>query len=107
MSGQVQTTRGWLRPSWNYHRPSENWPGMEAASLEMLESIRNLLENISRSQMLQCDVRHAILAIRDGQKRSQLQDDARWLERQARRTENAEEKDGLLRLAAKLRRRRV
>jgi hypothetical protein len=41
------------RPTWAYTGTNQQ--------LEMLESIRNTLEAIQRSQMLQCDVRHAII----------------------------------------------
>lgn len=44
-----------VRPSWDYKDglPQHN-------VLEITESVRNVLEDIQRSQMLQCDVAHAI-----------------------------------------------
>ena len=51
------------RPSWDYVQRTKvgQWPGStEQATLEMLESVRNVLEDIRGSQMLQCDVAHAI-----------------------------------------------
>lgn len=45
------------RPSWKYNREGRT---LELCQLEMLESCRNVLEDIQRSQMLQCDVAHAI-----------------------------------------------
>lgn len=62
MSSAVNVGNGkYVRPSWNHSRPAgEAWPGMENAQLEMLESIRNVLEDVKGSQMLQCDVAGAI-----------------------------------------------
>ena len=40
------------RPTWRYTPPTE----VSFASLEMLESCRNVLEQIADSQMLQCSV---------------------------------------------------
>ena len=66
MSGEIEVKRRGqvkqVRPVWSHCRTDhQEYPGTEQASLEMLESCRNVLELISRSQMLQCDVRHAIL----------------------------------------------
>lgn len=46
------------RPTWTYDK--EGWPGFDYATLWMLESIRDNMEQLNRSQMLQCDVAHAI-----------------------------------------------
>ena len=64
MPSTVQQFGKARRPEWNYTRgrkkPGE-WPGMDSiANLEMLESVRNVLEDVRGSQMLQCDVAHAI-----------------------------------------------
>lgn len=56
------------RPSWNHNAlgneeaADRDW---NAAQLEMLESIRNAIETVGRSQMLQCDVAHALKETRD------------------------------------------
>jgi hypothetical protein len=78
------------------------------AQLEMLESIRNVLEDIRGSQMLQCDVRHAIMDIREGLVQRTRADDARWLEKEAKRfqSSNPEHASALRTAAIKLRRRR-
>ena len=57
MSGEVTRRRNGVdkqvRPTWAYTENSRN-------DTEMLESIRNVMDDIQRSQMLQCDVAHAI-----------------------------------------------
>lgn len=55
MSGKITVKRGGVlaerRPSWQHVRPADQeWPGIDKAQLEMLESIRNLLEVIERAQ---------------------------------------------------------
>lgn len=56
-----------VRPSWNYlslvhtHAPRESEDSVYAV-LEMTESVRNAIEELGRSQMLQYDVAHAIKA---------------------------------------------
>lgn len=62
MSSEIDTGRGSERPHWQYTRPAvgRKWESYEKHTLEMLESARNVLEDIQRSQMLQCDVAHAI-----------------------------------------------
>lgn len=48
------------RPSWDYQGRILNQRGLAIDTLEMLESVRNVLEAIQKSQMLQCDVAGAI-----------------------------------------------
>jgi hypothetical protein len=63
MSSNITSAHGEERPSWNYRRKPKGesqWQSYEQAQLEMMESARNVLEDIRRSQMLQCDVAHAI-----------------------------------------------
>lgn len=69
MGARVQQKNGdnptwWNRPEWIYERKT---PGndLELAKLEMLESIRNMLEDIRQSQMMQCDVARAIKRMSD------------------------------------------
>lgn len=50
---------GWERPSWLYPKNQSELTSV----LEMLESVRNVLEDIRSSQMMQCDVAHAIKSI--------------------------------------------
>lgn len=51
MSGSIQVRNGekpieWVRPEWTYVRPSNgNGAGLEHSQLEMMESIRNVLED--------------------------------------------------------------
>lgn len=60
MSSKVDTQKaGPHRPSWNY-RGGKAWVDQDNATLQMLESIRNVCEDIQKSQTLQCDVAHAI-----------------------------------------------
>lgn len=68
MNGEIQVKNGikpteWKRPAWIYVRPNSDGTGatMDLSNLEMLESIRNVLEDVKNSQMLQCDVRGAII----------------------------------------------
>ena len=65
MSGEIEIKRlgraASRRPAWQHSRPDEQeYPGDGKATVEMLESCRNVLELIARSQMMQCDVAHAI-----------------------------------------------
>ena len=115
MGAEVQRDGGeYIRPTWRYTTKRKQgggytYPGDEIAQLEMLESIRNMLERIAASQMLQCDVRSAIYDIRNGQRRAQSQDEARFLERMARRVRKTspDESAALLKAAARLRKRRI
>jgi hypothetical protein len=67
MSSNIHVQNGttpdkYIRPAWKYIRPDDKGSGgtIELSQLEMLESVRNVLEDIQRSQMLQCDVAYAI-----------------------------------------------
>jgi hypothetical protein len=61
MSSDTQRSGKFNRPSWNYTKgPNGGWPGHDSASVEMLESIRNAVETLGQSQIMQCDVAHAI-----------------------------------------------
>lgn len=75
MSGEIKISKNGTvrdqRPAWRHNRPAGNdYPGDNNASLEMLESIRNVLEDINKSQMLQCDVRQMILELRFNSERT-------------------------------------
>ena len=49
------------RPAWNYLRKGEEVGGANQQDvLEMIESVRNAIEQLGKSQMLQCDVALAI-----------------------------------------------
>jgi len=76
----------------------------------MLESIRNVLETIRDSQMLQCSVRRDIEEIRRSLQRRQIEETAAWLERQARacaRKGDQQQATFYRSAAMRLRRRRV
>lgn len=62
MSSEILIGGEYKRPHWNHTRIRgiDKFPGHPNAELEMLESIRNVLEDIQRAQTLQCDVAHAI-----------------------------------------------
>jgi hypothetical protein len=47
-----------VRPSFNFSKSSGY--SHESITAQLAESTRNVLEDIQRSQMLQCDVAHAI-----------------------------------------------
>lgn len=49
-----------MRPTWDHQNPRDVGAGY---ILEMLESIRNVCEEIKNTQTLQCDVAYAIKAI--------------------------------------------
>lgn len=97
------------RASWRYSRQRGVYPGDASAQLEMMESIRNVLEDISRSQMLQCSVASDIREIRRAAQRQTIGEHAQWLDREARRhrAHNPATADVLAAAAAKMRRRRV
>jgi hypothetical protein len=63
MSGEIERDGKWVRPRFNHCTHGATTP-QDAAAAQMLESIRNILEDIQRSQMLQCDVRRDIWEIR-------------------------------------------
>jgi hypothetical protein len=48
-----------IRPNFN-HREVEGGYGFDACTAQLMESARNVLEDIAKSQMLACDVAHAI-----------------------------------------------
>lgn len=61
MAGEVHRgSNESFRPAYHFEKdhPLVHW--YPSAQLEMLESIRNTMEAVHRSQMLQCDVAHAI-----------------------------------------------
>jgi hypothetical protein len=58
MSTVIKEGKTGHRPSWNYQNNSG--ANQQSQQLEMLESARNVLEQIRNSQMLQCDVAGAI-----------------------------------------------
>jgi len=61
MSGEVEKQGGrWVRPRFAY----DDTLAYENCATQLLESIRNVLEDIKSSQMLQCDVRQDIREIR-------------------------------------------
>lgn len=74
MSGEILLTTGTRkRPSWKHSRITDtSFPGAEYAQLEMLESIRNVMEEIKGSQMLQCDVAQAIKGMHEETRRTRL-----------------------------------
>jgi hypothetical protein len=57
MSTVTKQGKAGHRPSWNYNETQGNTAGQ---LLEMLESARNILEEIRNSQVLQCSVASAI-----------------------------------------------
>lgn len=46
----------WHRPSFVHERPASGRTSFEATACELIESARNVLEAIARSQMLRCEV---------------------------------------------------
>lgn len=52
---------GTKRPAWAYAKNTQG--DHDTQMLEMAESIRNAIEQLNRSQMLQCDVAYAIKGI--------------------------------------------
>ena len=72
MSSSIEVKNGskpitWTRPAWFYIRPDDEGieGSVDLSQLEMLESCRNVLEDIRNSQMMQCDVAHAIKHMAD------------------------------------------
>lgn len=63
MSKVERDGNGYARPAWNYVGTATGIAGVDLWQLEMLESIRNAIEALQQSQMLQCDVAHAIKAM--------------------------------------------
>jgi len=98
------------RPTWQHNRPANGCFGYDSPQLEMLESIRNVLEQIQRSQMLSCDVRRDIAEIRRSLQRRHIEETAAWLEVQARscaRKGDQQQATFYRAAAIRLRRRRV
>jgi primosomal protein N'' len=71
MSGEIEVRKGNSlarkhRPSWQHHRPvNQDFPGDANAQLEMLESIRNVLEEGVNLQ------RESLYAIREVRQRAE------------------------------------
>jgi len=65
---KVGEEKTWERPHWIFNR-GESFPGYDSAQLEMLESIRNCMEQIRDSQMLACSVAHDIARLRKAAER--------------------------------------
>lgn len=61
---QIKRGEQWIRPNFTYHESPANSYSHEATQSQLLESIRNCLEQIRDSQMLKCDVAHAIKTMR-------------------------------------------
>lgn len=59
MSSEIKRGGEWVRPNFNYSA-QQNGYSYESITVQLLESTRNVLEGIQQSQMLQCDVAHAI-----------------------------------------------
>lgn len=63
MSSQIERGGVSIRPSFNHYDYKGNTPP-EACTSQMLESCRNVLEQIARSQMLECRVANDIRLMR-------------------------------------------